>query len=178
MLNVLLQSVVKWWDGVGQGRAKQEFVYMSPKIFHLLVFYWLEVQWCQNSLKFIFVFNYVKILDDIHFFVICFVIVFYTSIFRNVFSLICLSYKKCLNNMFWVFFLIILAFFNNLNSYTIACFYTNMVQNLCCYYLQDIFIYHYFFFVAVNIQYDACGLEAHKNSWYNFLSILQLLKYK
>ena len=50
-----------------------------------------------------FVFNYVKILDDIHFSVICFVIVFYTSILRNVFSLIGLNYNKCFNNMFSFF---------------------------------------------------------------------------
>ena len=78
-----------------------------------------------------FVFNYVKILDDIHFCVICFVVVFYTNILRNVFSLICLTYNKCFNNMFCFFFLILVMFFNNFNSNTIACFHTNMLQNLC-----------------------------------------------
>ena len=48
--------------------------------------------------------------------------------------------------------------------------------------LLILFVGHFhpllFFFIAVNKQYDACGLKAHKNTQYNFVTILQLLKYK
>ena len=63
-----------------------------------------DIQWCQHCEMDTFVLNYAKILDDIYFFVIYFVVVFYTNILINVFSLICLTYNKCFNNMFCYFF--------------------------------------------------------------------------
>ena len=89
------------WDRAGLSRS---LFICHQKYLTFLCFIDFRFSGVKILLNLYFVFNYVKILDDIHFFVICFVIVFYTSIFRNVFSLICLSYKKCLNNMFWFFF--------------------------------------------------------------------------
>ena len=78
----------------------------------------------------------------------------------------------------------VLVFFPN---YTYI-FQQLQLQHHCMFLYKDgakpliLYVGHFhpplFFFIAVNNQYDACGLKAHRNTRYNFVTILQLLKYK